>query len=116
MISIVFVSLLDVLGMFGDSQHTLMIFDAYPVHLFQWLIVDIVDVSTCLHDFFSIHLNPRCFHLVPPLNCWVVQMPAREKSSKWKYKEDEGGKKDAEKEKTRSREQENESRSPIAGL
>ena len=62
--------------------------------------------STCLHDFFSIHLNPRCIHLVPPLNCWVVQMPAREKSSKWKYKDDEGGKKDAEKEKTRSREQE----------
>ena len=62
--------------------------------------------STCLHDFFSIHLNRRCIHLVPPLNCWVVQMPAREKSSKWKYKDDEGGKKDTEKEKTRSREQE----------
>ena len=60
----------------------------------------------CLHDFFSIHLNPLCIHLVPPLSCWVVQMPAREKSSKWKYKDDEGGKKDAEKEKTRSREQE----------
>jgi len=30
-------------------------------------------------------------------------MPGREKSSKWKYKEDEGGKKDADKEKTRSR-------------
>ena len=37
---------------------------------------------------------------------WVVQIPGREKSSKWKYKDDEGGKKDAEKEKTRSREQE----------
>ena len=48
--------------------------------------------------------NPFYIHLVP--SHWVVQIPGREKSSKWKYKDDEGGKKDAEKEKTRSRKQE----------
>ena len=61
----------------------------------------IVDVSTF---FFEFPRTPFISIASPPY--WVVQMPGREKSSKWKYKEDEGGKKDAEKEKTRSREQE----------
>ena len=74
-------------------------FDAHPFYLFQWLIVD---VSTC----FSISLGPLLLSITPRPCHWVVQMPGRDKSSKWKYKDDEGGKKDAEKEKTRSREQE----------
>ena len=53
---------------------------------------------------FSISVGPVLYPFSPPY--WAVQMPGREKSSKWKHKEDEGGKKDAEKEETRSREQE----------
>ena len=64
----------------------------------RWLIVNVL---FCFFDF----LGTPSISIYPPCH-WVVQMPGREKSSKWKYKEDEGGKKDAEKEKTRSREQE----------
>ena len=55
---------------------------------------------------FSSSLGPLFISIYIVTPYLVVQMPEREKSSKWKYKEDEGGKKDAEKEKTRSREQE----------
>ena len=93
----VFVSWLDVYVQI--SWWLLTYLDAHPFYLFQWLIVD---VSTC----FSISLGPLLLSITPPPCHWVVQIPGREKCSKWKYKDDEGGKKDAEKEKTRSREQE----------
>ena len=86
-------------GCIKISWWSSLYFDAHPFYLFHWLIVD---VSTC----FLISLGPLLLSITSPPCHWVVQIPGREKSSKWKYKEDEGGKKDAEKEKTRSREQE----------
>ena len=89
---------LDVFSLFGDCQHTLMQAPSISFHGLLCLLL----MSRLA---FSSSLGPRLYPFSPP-PCWVVQMPGREKSSKWKYKEDEGSKKDAEKEKTRSREQE----------
>ena len=88
----VFVSWLDVFRLVGDRHLGCTPFLSLSM-AYCW----------CLDLFFDFLGTPS----ISIHQChWVVQIPGREKSSKWKYKDDEGGKKDAEKEKTRSREQE----------
>ena len=90
-----FVSWLYVLRLVGDRHYTWM-------HTLSISFNGLLLMSPLV---FRFPWDPFYYPLPPPSH-WVVQMPGRDKSSKWKYKDDEGSKKYAEKEKTRSREQE----------